>query len=90
MNITNYYARPAAYAKCSMCEKKVMVMTQEMIGGSESSDDLMTQIEDEIADKMQADGWGYENAYCPDCMTTHGAEINAIERADDKDAEGER
>ena len=85
----HYFAKISARVRCQFCnERKLVANAGEIDCSEEHLDGLETQVADAINDQLDEDGWR-ERAYCPDCLTTHGAQINAIEAADD-DREDER
>jgi len=90
MNLCNL--KVTAWHECHFCTAttglRVPIITECV--PIDLDDTTGQEISDAIDDQKQADGWGYDNSYCPDCMETKGAIINAIETADDKDEEGVR
>jgi len=88
---TRYHIKAHAYHQCGYCDQRISITVDEDIDCTEDDiDEVSTQITDAIAGQKEADGWGYNGAYCPDCMTTHGREIAAMETADDYEMGGDR
>ena len=82
--MNTYFGKISAWIACGHCDEKHMIVSPAEIDSTdEHMDSFGDQAKDVIEDQLDAEGWGYDGKYCPDCMTTHGKQIADIERADD-------
>jgi len=83
--MTHYFAKVSARVPCGWCEERILVVSNVEFDCDENGlGDFGGQAVDVIGDQIDADGWGYDGKYCPDCMETHAKQIHDQEHADDE------